>query len=88
MIKRIYGTSEEILLEILLNLGQASASNVIFQSANRLKEANGSRACINTNHYSLILDSLQMTVNFQTLPLSTKVFSSLPKIISSLGVQS
>nr|SVE75085.1 EOG090X04YD [Daphnia dolichocephala] len=40
MIKRIYGTSEEILLEILLNLGQASASNVIFQSANRLKEAN------------------------------------------------
>jgi len=42
MIKRIYGTSEEILLEILLNLGQASASNVIFHSANRLKEANGS----------------------------------------------
>ncbi len=41
MIKRIYGTSEEILLEILLNLGQASASNVIFYSANRLKEANG-----------------------------------------------
>ncbi|XP_057374771.1 DNA-directed RNA polymerase III subunit RPC3-like [Daphnia carinata] len=40
MIKRIYGTSEEILLEVLLNLGQASASNVIFQSANRLKEAN------------------------------------------------
>nr|SVE84219.1 EOG090X04YD [Daphnia pulex] len=42
MIKRIYGTSEEILLEILLNLGQASASNVIFHSANRLNEANDS----------------------------------------------
>ncbi len=41
MIKRIFGNSEEMLLEILLNLGQASASNVIFHSAKRLKEANG-----------------------------------------------
>nr|CAG4636960.1 EOG090X04YD [Ceriodaphnia reticulata]SVE72898.1 EOG090X04YD [Ceriodaphnia reticulata] len=44
MIKRIFGNSEEMLLEILLNLGQASASNVIFQSAKRLKEANGDEA--------------------------------------------
>lgn len=40
MIKRIYGTGEEILLEVLLTLGQASASSVIFQASIRLKEAN------------------------------------------------
>nr|CAG4649280.1 EOG090X04YD [Scapholeberis mucronata]SVE93579.1 EOG090X04YD [Scapholeberis mucronata] len=40
MIKRIYGTAEEVLLEVLLNMGQESASSVIFQSAKRLKEAN------------------------------------------------
>nr|CAG4646999.1 EOG090X04YD [Megafenestra aurita]SVE92351.1 EOG090X04YD [Megafenestra aurita] len=41
MTKRLYGNSEEMLLEVLMNLGKASASNVIFQSAQRLKEANG-----------------------------------------------
>lgn len=46
MIKRIHGNSEEMLLEILLNLGQASASNVIFQSANRLKEANAGKTVL------------------------------------------
>lgn len=41
MVKVIYSVAEEILLEVLLNLGQASASTIIFQAANRLKEANG-----------------------------------------------
>lgn len=46
MIKRIYGNAEEILLEILLNQGQASASEVIFQSATRLIEANGGKISV------------------------------------------
>jgi hypothetical protein len=41
MIKTIYGSSEEVLIEILLNIGQASASDLIFQSANKLNEAIG-----------------------------------------------
>jgi hypothetical protein len=40
-IKRIFGSSEELLIEILLNIGQASASDLIFQSANKLNEAIG-----------------------------------------------
>jgi hypothetical protein len=40
-IKRIFGSSEEVLIEILLNIGQASASDLIFQSANKLNEAIG-----------------------------------------------
>ena len=40
-IKRIFGSSEEVLLEILLKIGQASASDLIFQSANKLNEAIG-----------------------------------------------
>jgi|688.fasta_scaffold2396173_1 hypothetical protein len=40
-IKRIFGSSEELLIEILLNIGQASASDLIFQSANKLNKAIG-----------------------------------------------
>ena len=39
MIKLLYGDEEEMLLEVLLNQGQGSASNVVFQAALRLKEA-------------------------------------------------
>lgn len=39
MMKRMFGHAEELLLEILLNQGQDSASSVIFQAAVRLKEA-------------------------------------------------
>jgi hypothetical protein len=41
MIKKIYGSSEKVLMVTLLNLGQASASDLIFQSANKLNEAIG-----------------------------------------------
>ena len=41
MINKIYGSSEEVLIEILLRIGQASASDLIFQSANKLNEAIG-----------------------------------------------
>nr|CAG4641644.1 EOG090X04YD [Eurycercus lamellatus] len=41
MMKRMFGDLEEMLLEILLNHGQASASNVIFMAAKRLNEARG-----------------------------------------------
>nr|CAG4647851.1 EOG090X04YD [Moina brachiata]SVE92974.1 EOG090X04YD [Moina brachiata] len=40
VIKLLFGIPEEVLLEVLLNQGQASASSIIFQAANRLKEAN------------------------------------------------
>lgn len=39
MIKRMFGDEEEMLLEVLLNQGQSSASNVIFLAVNRLMEA-------------------------------------------------
>ena len=39
MIKRMFGDGEEMLLEVLLNQGQSSASNVIFLAVNRLMEA-------------------------------------------------
>lgn len=35
----MFGDEEEMLLEVLLNQGQSSASNVIFLAVNRLMEA-------------------------------------------------
>ena len=39
MMKNLFGDEAEVLLEELLNQGQDSASNLIFRSVQRLREA-------------------------------------------------
>nr|CAH0102623.1 unnamed protein product [Daphnia galeata] len=79
-IKRIFGSSEEVLIEILLNIGQASASNVIFHSANKLNKAIDDIKVINPSDLYQSFQKLAAN-NFIIRCPKIEIVENMPKLL-------